>query len=180
MRNMASADGTALAGVYGAASSSPMAAAGPAGWATSDSCLILNFDTMITVGNPEAIPGNAIRGVSGGGLPWFIEAAEGSLSRDGHLLVSVRGLVLAGHASVPATLRGVNPFPAFRAVVSGFRVGADGVAAIANVSTGDFVASPSGHCDIDARVAIPRPCLAPIVLVTGPSGAETWLAASGS
>ncbi len=180
MRNMASADTTALAGVNGAASSNPAAAPSAAGRAESGACLILTFDTMIPVGNPEAIPGYAIRGVSGGGLPWLIEAGTGSLSRDGHLRVRIRGLVLAGHSSVPVSLRGVNPFPAFRLVVSGLRVGPDGVASIANVSTGDFEASPGGDCDIDARVALPRPCLAPIVLVTGPNGAETWLAATGS
>src|SRR5262249_45968916 len=104
---------------------------------------------------------------------------SGSLSRDGHLLVRIRGLILANHPSVPVSLRGTNPFPAFRAVVSCLSIGPDGAAAIANVSTGDFTASSSGNSEIDARVSLPRPCIAPIVLVTGPGGAELWLAVTG-
>ena len=128
---------------------------------------------------PDANSADAIRGIAGGGLPWVLGAGSGSLSRDGHLRVLVRGLVLAGHPPVPATLRGTNPFPAFRVVVSWLGTGPSGTAVFASASTGDFEASPSGDCDIDARVSLPRPCLAPIVLVTGPSGTGNWLAVAG-
>jgi hypothetical protein len=179
MRNTASADDTAPDNVSGAAADDSTAV--PDGASSEDSgCdLILKFDTLTPVAGPHANSASAIRGIAGGGLPWVLEAGSGSLSRDGHLLVRIRGLVLASHPSVPVSLRGTNPFPAFRAVVSCLRIGPDGTAAIVNVSTGDFEASSRGNSDIDARVSLPRPCTAPIVLVTGPSGAESWFAVTG-
>lgn len=140
----------------------------------------MKFDTMTPVAGPYASSANAIRGIAGGALPWVLGIGSGSLSRDGHLLVRIRGLVLASHPPVPASLRGTNPFPAFRVVVSCLSIGRDGTAAITNVSTGDFEASPSGNSDIDARVSLPQPCIAPILLVTGPAGAERWFAATGT
>lgn len=136
----------------------------------------MTFDTLMPAAGPDPISANAVRGIAGSGLPWRLAGGSGSLSRDGHLRVVIRGLVLASHPPVPVSLRGTNPFPAFRAVVSCLSTGPDGIAAIVNVSTGDFEASPSGDCEIDARVSIPRPFLAPIVLVTGPSGTEIWFA----
>jgi len=138
----------------------------------------MTFDTLTPATGPYPNSANAVRGIADGGLPWCLADGSGSLSRDGHLRVLIRGLVLASHPPVPVSLRGTNPFPAFRAVVSCLSTGPDGSADIANVSTGDFEASPSGDCDIDARVSIPRPFLAPIVLVTGPSGTEIWFAAT--
>jgi hypothetical protein len=139
----------------------------------------MKFDTMTPVTGPRASPANVVRGIAGAGLPWRLVSGSGSLSSDGHLLVQIRGLVLASHPSVPVSLRGTNPFPAFRVVVSCLDIGPDGTAAIANISTGDFEASSSGSSDIDARVGLPRPCVEPIVLVTGPSGADSWLAVNG-
>ncbi|HEY7142835.1 MAG TPA: hypothetical protein VH637_01185 [Streptosporangiaceae bacterium] len=138
----------------------------------------MTFSTLTPVTGPHANPA-AVRGIPGGVLPWRIASGSGSLSRDGHLRVLIRGLVLASDPPVPASLRGTNPFPAFRAVLSCLSTGQDGAAAVANVSTGDFEASTAGDCEIDARVSIPHPCLAPIVLVTGPAGAENWVAVTG-
>jgi hypothetical protein len=109
-----------------------------------------------------------------------LTAGTGSLKRDGHLLVKVRGLVLASQSPVPAALQGTNPFPDFRAIVSCQSIGAGNTATIANVSTSDFKASPTGNSNIDARVSLPRPCIAPIVFVTGPSGVNVWFAVTGS
>jgi hypothetical protein len=141
-----------------------------------DRSLIMKFDRLTPVTGPSADGVNAVRGIAGGGLPWVVEAGSGSLSLDDHLLVRIRGLVLASNPSVPRALRGTNPFPAFRVVVSCLSIGRDGIAAIRNVSTGEFAASPGGNADIDARLHLPRPCIAPILLVTGPSGVERWLA----
>lgn len=178
MRETASADGTALGNVTCTSLGDPVPAPGIAASEDSGRALIMTFDTLTPVSGPYASSANAVRGIPGGSLPWVLGVGSGSLSRDGHLLVRIRGLVLASDPSVPAALRGTNPFPAFRAVVSCLSIGPDG-AAIANVSTGDFEASPSGNSDIDARVSLPRPCIAPIVLVTGPSGAESWFAVTG-
>lgn len=179
MRMMASFGGTALDYANGAASDASTVVPGVALLEDSHCTLIMKFDTLTTVAGPYASSANAVRGMAGGPLPWVVEAGSGSLSRDGHLLVRIRGLVLASDSSVPASLRGTNPFPAFRAVVSCLSIGTDGTAAVVNVSTGDFEASPGGDADIDARVSLPRPCIAPIVLVTGPTGAERWFAVTG-
>jgi hypothetical protein len=141
--------------------------------------MVLQFDKMTPVNGSFAGPAKAVRGIKGGGLPWALDAAAGSLDHDGHLLVTVRGLVLASLPAVPATLRGTNPFPAFRAIVSCHTIGAGNTVIIANISTGDFSASTSGDLEIDARVSLPQPCLAPVVFISGPSGADVWLAATG-
>lgn len=179
MRKTASAGGAALDNVNGAASDDWTEVPGTVFSEDSWPALIMRFDTMTPVTGPHASSANAVRGIAAGGLPWVLDAGSGSLSSDGHLLVRIRGLVLASHPSVPVSLRGTNPFPAFRIIVSCLNTGADGAAAIANVSTGDFEASSSGNSDIDARVNLPQSCIAPIVLVTGPLGAESWLAATG-
>jgi hypothetical protein len=141
--------------------------------------MVLKFERMTPVNVPYVGTANPVRGIQGGGLPWALTAGTGFLSGDGHLLVQVRGLVLASHPTVPATLRGTNPFPAFRAIVSCQSIGAGGTAAVANISTGDFRAGTTGDLEIDARVSLPHPCIAPVVFITGPSGVEGWLAVTG-
>src|SRR5690242_19080626 len=109
----------------------------------TSSALIMKFDTLTPVAGPDASSANTVRGIAGGGLPWMLKIGSGSLSRDGHLLVQLRGLVLASHPLVPVSMRATNPFPAFRVVVSCLSIGADGTVSIANVSTGDFEANSS-------------------------------------
>ena len=146
--------------------------------ASADPGLILKFDVMTPVTGPYVGPSNPIRTVPGGGLPWIITAGTGSLTRDGHVLIHVRGLVLADQPPVPAALQGTNPIPNFKAIVSCQTIGADGTATITNVSTGQFPASLRGNANIRARVKLPHPCIAPIVFVASPTGA--WFAATGS
>ncbi len=50
-------------------------------------------------------------------------------------------------------------------------------ATVANLSTGDFTASPAGDAAVNARVSLPRPRVAPLVFAAGPG---IWLAATGS
>ncbi|HVB44127.1 MAG TPA: hypothetical protein VNF47_15675 [Streptosporangiaceae bacterium] len=158
---------TAIQGVAASAEPRP----GPA--------TMLKFDTMTPVTGPYVGAANPLRGIPGGSLPWMLMAGRGSLKRDGHLLVKVRGLVLADQPSVPAQLRGKNPFPDFRAMVSCQTIGAGDTAAVTNISTGNFKASPTGNSNINARVMLPHPCIAPIVFVTGPTGVEIWFAVTG-
>jgi hypothetical protein len=138
------------------------ASAGPA--------TILHFDTMTPVTGPYVGTANPIRTVPGGGLPWIITAGTGSLKTDGHLLVHVRGLVLAR--------QGTNPVPDFEAIVSCQTISPAGAATITNLSTAPFPASTAGNSDINATVSLPHPCIAPIVFVASPTGA--WFAATGS
>lgn len=179
MREMASVSSLALDDVNGAVSANPIAVPDAALLVNSGSAVIMKFDTLVPVAGPQPGSANAVRGIASGALPWTLEAGSGSLSSDGHLIVRIRGLVLAAHPAVPESLQGTNPFLAFRVVVSCLRTGGNGSSVVANVSTGDFEASSRGDSEIDARVSLPQPFIAPIVLVTGPSGTESWLAVTG-
>jgi hypothetical protein len=145
--------------------------------ASGDPGTILKFNAMSPVTGPYVGASNPIRTVPGGGLPWMITSATGSLTR-GHVLIHVRGLVLADHPPVPANLQGINPIPDFVAIVSCQTISADGTASITNVSTGQFSASTAGNADVNTTVGLPQPCIAPIVFVGSPTGA--WFAATGS
>jgi hypothetical protein len=158
-----------------AAGVAALAISSPAG---ADPGTILKFTTMAPVTGPYVGSTNPIRTVPGGGLQWMITAGNGALKSDGHLLVHLRGLVLADQAPVPPALQGTNPIPDFRAIVSCQSIGAGGTATVANVSTAPFPASATGDADINATVSLPSPCIAPIVFVTSPGGA--WFAATGS
>ena len=147
----------------------------PAG---ADPGTILKFDVMAPVTGPYVGTMNPIRTVPGGGLPWMISSGTGSLTRDGHLKITVVGLVLADAAPVPASLRGTNPVPDFVGIVSCQAISASGKAVVVNVKTGQFAASMAGNATIKAKVKLPRPCIAPIVFVAAPTGA--WFAATGS
>jgi hypothetical protein len=73
-----------------------------------------------------------------------------------------------------------TPFPDFRALVSCQSIGAGNRATITNISTGDFAANTAGDSTINAQVSLLRPCIAPIVFVTGPTGTDVWFAATGN
>ena len=138
-----------------------------------DDATILEFKRMAPVTGPFVGTANPIRGVPGGGIPWMIAEGRGELSADGHLEVSVRGLVLAAGANA-----GTNPIPTFRAIVSCLSIDAGGNPTTVNQMTGTFPASATGDADIEAWVSLPHPCIAPIVFVTSPTG--SWFAATGS
>lgn len=163
-----------VAAVQGVAASAKPASAGP------EPASVLRFSTMTPVTGPYVGPANPIRGEAGGGLPWLLTSAHGSLSNAGHLVVRVRGLILARQAPVPPALQGINPFPAFRALVSCQTIGSGSTATVTNVSTGDFKADKQGSSTINAQVSLPRPCIAPIVFVTGPTGSDFWFSVTGS
>ncbi len=146
--------------------------AGPlASTARADDLTVLEFETMAAVSGAFVGSSNPIRGVNGGGLPWVISRGEGQLDADGRLEVQVEGLVLA--PSAPPSLRGTNPVPAFKAIVS--CLASDG--STVNVSTGTFPASQAGNSEIEATVQPPTPCFAPIIFVTSAGG--NWFAVTG-
>ena len=162
-----------------AASSGAASAQRQADSASHGAATILRFDTMTPVTGPYVGAANPVRGVSGGGLPWMIKSASGSLMRDGQLRVRVHGLVLADRAPVPPALQGVNPIADFQAIVSCQSIGAGDTATVTNISTPQFRASTSGNSDIRARVQLPQPCIAPVVFVTSPGAPGAWFAATG-
>ena len=137
---------------------------------------ILKFDSM--VGVPAGLTGTQsqvpLRGINGGGIPWTLTDGFGQLRANGHLEITVEGLVLAAGANT-----GSNPSPTFRGLVS--CVNADGT--FTNVLTDPFPATTGpaslggGNATIVADLVIPQPCIAPIVFVTSAGG--NWFAATG-
>jgi len=147
--------------------------------ADADGSKVLDFNTMIGVPRPFTGATNAIRGVPGGGLPWVIEFGKGKLSPDGDVNILVRGLVFDPNdqAVIDRGLGGINTVPNFKVIVSCMSKDADGAAIIVNVSTGLFPADIGGNAHIKDSVALPFPCIAPILFVTSPTGA--WFATTG-
>jgi hypothetical protein len=136
---------------------------------SGDGRTVLKFETMAPVVPPYTGTTNSIRGVNGGGVPWKLSSAEGRLRADGRLSIDVMGLVLV--------TTGVNPSPTFRGVVSCLSSDAAGAPTTVNVSTDPVPATMTGNAEIDAKVALPSPCFAPIVFVT--SGTGSWFAVTG-
>jgi hypothetical protein len=137
---------------------------------------ILEAQSM--VGVPAGLTGaqslTPLRGIAGGGIPWMLASGKAELSGTGHLEIKVTGLVLATGANA-----GSNPSATFRGLVSCVR--ADGT--FANILTDPFPATTGpasaggGNSKIEATVALPSPCIAPIVFVTSAGG--SWFAATG-
>lgn len=140
---------------------------GSAGAASADEGgTLLTFTSMTPVTGPAVGAVNA-RGITGGGKPWEITSGSGTLTRDGHLQVTVTGLV------IPVTpFNGTNPLGHFAAIVS-CRTQHGGVK---NVLTAPVATGPAGNATIDATVPLPHPCIQPIVFVTSATGA--WFAMS--
>jgi hypothetical protein len=139
---------------------------------------ILGFETAFANVSPFIGAGGAVRGVTAAPLPWTIGSIHGDLDADGLLSVHVRGLVLANDPSVPASLRGTNPVPSFAAIVS-CESAVMGKVAVANVTSANFAATPTGNAEIDQQLTLPAPCAAPDVFVTSPNGG-VWFAVTGS
>lgn len=148
--------------------------------------VILEFDTMTGVARPYTGAANAIRGVSGGGLPWVIGAGKGRLRQSGELELKVQGVVFDPNDAtvIERNLAGLNNQPTFRAIVSCQSIDAAGSAVVVNLTTEEFAATTGpaseggGSGAIKTRVDLPKPCIAPIVFVTSASG--NWFAATGS
>jgi hypothetical protein len=142
-----------------------------AGAVTGKTPKILEFDTMVGVQGKFLRGETPIRGVNGAGAAWTLTAANGELSTSGHLELKVDGLVL--------TSSGNNPVGSFGATVSCFDI--DGMAV--NLRTAAFPATTGlaseggGDASFEGDVALPDPCIAPIVYVTSPTGA--WFASTG-
>jgi hypothetical protein len=139
---------------------------------SADPPTMLEFDTMAAVAGPYVGAANPIRGIPGGGLAWAIDEGRGELRFDGKLEIEVEGLVLAEGANA-----GSDPIPQFKSIVSCQTI--DGTSATpTNISTGLFPATTTGDSKIEATVALPDPCFAPIVFVTSPGG--SWFAVTGA
>lgn len=140
----------------------------------SDEAKVMEFDTMFGVTAPFLGAANAIQGVPGAGAPWRNPTVEGELKSDGKLEIEVRGLVLVS--------TGANPAATFRGIVSCRSIDASTTPPTATtvvVLTGAFPATATGNAKIEDTVALPSPCVAPIVFVGPGTGAVRWFSATG-
>lgn len=127
---------------------------------------------------------NAIRGVPGGGLPWVVGEGKATLLADGTLRLEVEGLVFDPDdaAAIARGVAGTNTVAQGKAVVSCLSV-QDGAAVTVNVSSAlvpfstGAAADGGGNASVEEQLALPSPCLAPIVFFTSPAGA--WFAGTG-
>jgi hypothetical protein len=123
---------------------------------------VISFQSMTPITSPSLMNHLNDRGLTGGGLPWQIASGTGSVDRDGHVSVSVTGLVLAPSIGAGAK-GGTNPIGTFAAVVS-CRTTAQH---IVNVQTGGVTATTTGNATINTTVDLPHPCTTPEVFVGG-------------
>jgi hypothetical protein len=130
---------------------------------------VLEFNRMFGVSGPFLGPTNAIRGVPGAGAAWKIASVDGELKANGKLEIRVTGLVLVA--------TGANPVANFRGLVSCQSIDGLGQPSVVNTSTVDFPATTTGDADIEAKLSLPSPCIAPIVFVTNTAG--RWFSVTG-
>ena len=102
-----------------------------------------------------------VDGLTGGGVPWSIDAGHVVLFADGRLHVDVEGLVI--------TATGANPIDTGKAVLT------CGDAPVAESSVVPF--SDAGDATIDTVIDLPSQCLAPAVFFTNATG--RWFAVTG-
>jgi hypothetical protein len=140
---------------------------------------LLEFRAMTGVAAPYLNPGNPIRGINGGGVPWVVSSAKGALRADGKLEIALTGLVLEA--------TGANPVPQFRAIVSCLSRDGSGSPTTVNVATDPFDATTGfastggGDARLETFLKLPTPCIAPIVFVTNAPAAPAptrWFAAT--
>jgi hypothetical protein len=137
---------------------------------------LLTFKTMFGVDG--SFVGEPIRGVIGDKLPWEIaQFIRGKLNTEGRLNIAVRGLVFKDDPSVPPELRGKNDETEFRGLVSCLTENKDKVVT-RNVITEGFPATVDGDAFIKAKIELPNPCVAPIIMVLAGSE-EKWFAVTG-
>jgi hypothetical protein len=154
---------------------------------SSSGRVILRFDTMYAVNGPfvshaPAQPGDpTIRDVLGDSLPWKInKSINGVLTANGSLKIQVRGLVFPDRPNDEAN---------FRALVSCQTVENKAIV-VKNLITAPFPTggrhnNPNliarGNATIKARLSLPNPCIAPIVMILNGDGqvGNFWFAVTG-
>jgi hypothetical protein len=148
---------------------------------------ILRFDTMYAVNGPfvSHVPAQPtdpnIRDVLGDSLPWAInKSIKGVLTANGDLRIQVRGLVFTDRPNDEAN---------FRALVSCQTVENNAIvvknAITVPFPTGGRHNNPNliarGNANIRARLTLPKPCIAPIVMILNGDGqvGNFWFAVTG-
>jgi hypothetical protein len=135
---------------------------------------LFEFHSLTAVVPPFTGPANPIRGIGGAGAPWKIDSGRAELKGNGRLEVRVRGLVLVSN--------GTNPIANFSSILSCQSKDAAGAPTIVNLVAATAPATATGDSDLEGKVTLPSPCIAPIVFVAIPATATAparWLAVSG-
>ena len=139
--------------------------------------VLLTFRSMFGVDGAFVGDASPLGGFEGDEFAWEIERVVGRLDTEGNLFLAVKGLVFKDDPSVPQELRGINDEEEFRGAVACLTE-ENGQVVQRTVTTQGFPATRSGNSRIVAHVALPVPCVAPVVLVL--SGSEdAWFAATG-
>jgi hypothetical protein len=138
---------------------------------------IVEAQTM--VGVPTGLTGaaGAIGSVNGAGLPWVIGTSKAELAVGGRFELTFSDLLFADEAAVPVGLRGTNNQATMRAGVSCLTTTGARTAVLTPafpVTTGPG----AGDGSVEATLALPSPCVAPVILITNAAG-SAWFAASG-
>jgi len=156
--------------LVGALGSLTLVGVGTIGVAAHEGGTLVEFHSMTPVtGSAVGVVND--RGIKGGGLPWVITSGRGEVDREGHLSVTVKGLII-----VVPPVSGKNPVATFSATVSCLTP-----KGIVNVTTGSFPASTTGDATINTKVVLPRRCHDPEVFVgttNATTGAFAWFAES--
>lgn len=126
---------------------------------------LIEFESMTPVGHPPV----TMRNIPGGGAAWSIISGRGEVDRQGHVSVTVHGLIVVQ--------AGLNPINTFQVAVS--CLSSHGTPT--NVITTGAPASTAGDSTINAKVDLPRHCKHPEVFVGGsPRGSFIWFAVSNT
>jgi len=138
---------------------------------------ILRFNSMYAVDGAFLTPDGAteptIRDIVGDYQSWKINKfIKGVLFSDGKLIIQVRGLIFGNNDP--------NDETQFRALVSCL-TNDNGLIVTKNVITAPFPTGPEGNANIKAHLQLPRPCVAPIVMILNgnPLDGNAWFAVSG-
>ena len=138
--------------------------------------VFLTFQNMYAVDGPfitpEGFADPNIRGVPGDYQAWKINKfIKGWLFTNGRLVIQVRGLVFP---NAP------NDEDNFRALVSCLTEDGDQISTV-NVTTAGFPTGPAGNANINAKLHLPNPCVAPIVMILNgdPAEGDVWFAVTG-
>lgn len=123
-------------------------------------------------------PGQLIRTVPSGGVPWTMEdGSEARLTEDGRLRADIKGLLITGTGTANDGTTGTVT-QVVAALTCANPVGGD-AGAPAIFSSSPAPLSSKGDARIDQKIAVTATCLAPIVLIRANAAAGPWIAASG-
>jgi hypothetical protein len=140
--------------------------------------VVLSFKNMFAVSGP--FTSTNLRDIPGDAQEWTInKMIKGQLDANGRLDIKVRGLLQGGNPP--------NPEPEFYAAVSCLTTGEDVnnppnlTVVTENVITSGFSADPDGNANIKAKLQLPSPCVAPVVMILNgdPNDNGVWLAVTG-